>query len=96
MLVHGATDRGADVADLGDVEARSADLTVIAPDVRGHGLSTEPHDPAAYSWARFAGDVAAVLDGLSIESAHLFGHSLGGRAALATAVRIPSDCGRSR
>lgn len=89
VLLHGATGRGADFHDLGYVEALAADFTVVTPDLRGHGANLKPRDPAAYASVRFADDVATVLDGLSIETAHLFGHSLGGRVASAAAAYHP-------
>jgi pimeloyl-ACP methyl ester carboxylesterase len=46
--------------------------------VRGHGRSTIPEDPAAYSVPQFASDLAALLDALDIERAHIGGVSMGG------------------
>ena len=42
---------------------------MIAPDLRGHGGSAKPEDPAAYSDGRlWAGDLAAVMTGLNLVS----------------------------
>ena len=49
---------------------------VIALDLRGHGHSGKPHDPAAYE--AIGTDVIALLDHLQIARAHAVGYSLGG------------------
>jgi len=60
---------------------------VIAPDLRGHGRSDKP--PGPYSMALFAADVAALLDTLSIDRAHIVGLSLGGLVAQRLAINFP-------
>ncbi len=60
---------------------------VIAPDLRGHGQSAKPAGP--YSIAQFAADVTALLDALSIDSAHVVGLSLGGLVAQQIAIDSP-------
>jgi len=54
---------------------------VIAPDLRGHGESTVP--PGPYSMDAMAGDIAALLDRLSVQRAVLVGLSMGGYVSLA-------------
>lgn len=61
----------------------------IAYDQRGHGLSAAPDDPAAYSEAILADDLAALIRGLGLGPAHVVGLSLGGAVALQAAVRHP-------
>src|SRR3954467_10755875 len=51
----------------------------IALDLRGHGESSKPYDPAQYGIATLAGDVTALMDHLKIDRAHLMGYSLGAR-----------------
>ncbi|MEN3975620.1 alpha/beta hydrolase [Emcibacter sp. SYSU 3D8] len=56
-----------------------AAFRLIAFDLRGHGRSNKPEAPEAYlDSARWADDVAAVLDELGIEKAVLAGWSYGG------------------
>ena len=52
------------------------DYRVVALDLRGHGHSDKPHDPAAYD--EIGEDVVRLLDHLKIERAHAVGYSLGG------------------
>ena len=65
------------------IAALSPRHRVIAPDLRGMGKSSVVDGP--YLMETLAGDVAAVLDALSIERATFVGHSLGGYVALAFA-----------
>jgi pimeloyl-ACP methyl ester carboxylesterase len=51
------------------------DYRVIALDLRGHGRSAKPHQPAAYE--AIGTDVIALLDHLQIARAHVVGYSLG-------------------
>lgn len=60
--------------------------TVVAIDLPGHGRSTSPVDPGRYLLERFADDIVAVLDSLSLSDVALLGYSMGGRAALHFAV----------
>jgi pimeloyl-ACP methyl ester carboxylesterase len=63
---------------------------VIVWDMRGHGQSDAPDDPAAYSQAATVGDMAAVLDASGVEAAVIAGLSLGGCMSLAFHMRHPS------
>jgi pimeloyl-ACP methyl ester carboxylesterase len=54
---------------------------VIMPDLRGHGTSARPHDPAAYPPDVLATDGLALIDHLGLEDYDLVGYSLGGRTA---------------
>lgn len=57
-------------------------LRVILPDLRGHGASGRPHDPAAYPPDILAQDGAALIAHLGLEDYDLGGYSLGGRTAM--------------
>jgi pimeloyl-ACP methyl ester carboxylesterase len=68
---------------------------VIALDVRGHGASEGPHDPALYGTAtHMAEDVRRLMDHLHIERADVMGYSMGawitGHLALAHPERLRS------
>ena len=57
---------------------------------RGYPPSDVPPDVAQYSQARAADDIAAVLDHLRIDRAHIVGLSMGGFATLHFGFRHPS------
>lgn len=59
---------------------------VIALDLRNHGRS--PH-AEGMRYATMADDVIALLDKLSIERAHVLGHSMGGKVAISLARLAP-------
>ncbi len=56
---------------------------------RGYPPSDIPPDASSYSQARAADDIAAVLDHLGIEKAHICGLSMGGFATLHFGFRHP-------
>jgi non-heme chloroperoxidase len=60
--------------------ALAARFRMIAYDLRGHGASGQPMDPAAYAEdALFAGDTAAVITALNLNRPVLVGWSYAGR-----------------
>jgi len=67
--------------DGGLFDALSQDYRVVAFDLRGHGGSGKPHDPAKYG-LEMIHDVPRLMDHLRIERAHVVGYSLGGTLAL--------------
>jgi pimeloyl-ACP methyl ester carboxylesterase len=56
-----------------------AGYRVIMPDLRAHGASDKPHDPARYTPDILADDQFALIDHLSLSDYDLGGYSLGGR-----------------
>ena len=67
----------------GQVEALAKDHTLVTWDMRGHGQSDYPADPAAYSEAATVADMAALLDAVDAREAVIGGLSLGGYMSLA-------------
>lgn len=59
-----------------------AGFRVIMPDLRAHGDSAKPHDPAAYPPDILADDGFALLKHLGLTDYDLAGYSLGGRTAV--------------
>jgi len=91
LLVHGF---GADGAitwqGTGWVEALGrAGREVVTVDLRGHGDSDAPLEPAAYRAEVQGADLAAVLDSIGAGRADVVGYSLGSRIAAALARREP-------
>jgi pimeloyl-ACP methyl ester carboxylesterase len=72
-----------------NLQALAADRRVITWDLRGHGRSDSPDDPAQYSEALSVRDMAAVLDRLDAPRAVVGGLSLGGYLSLAFYLRFP-------
>lgn len=66
--------------------ARVARLELV-----GHGESEAPGLLAPYAMEACAAQIVAAVAGLGFETPHLFGYSMGGRAALAAAVRSPDS-----
>ena len=66
----------------GEIAGRG--FRVIMPDLRAHGRSAKPHDPAAYPPDVLAHDGLALIEHLGLSDYDLGGYSLGAR----TCVRI--------
>jgi pimeloyl-ACP methyl ester carboxylesterase len=69
-----------------------ADYHVRALDQRGHGDSAWA-DPPAYSYERYASDLAEVVEKLDLRDFVLIGHSMGGTIALVYAATHPGRVG---
>jgi pimeloyl-ACP methyl ester carboxylesterase len=59
-----------------------AGFACLMPDLRAHGASAAPHDPAAYPGDVLARDVAALVGYLGLDDFDLVGFSLGSRTAV--------------
>lgn len=60
---------------------------VVMPDLRAHGASPAPHDPAAYPRDVLADDVLALVAHLGLEDFDLGGYSLGARTVVRMLAR---------
>jgi pimeloyl-ACP methyl ester carboxylesterase len=67
----------------GQIEALSKHHKLVLWDMRGHGRSDYPADPAAYSEALTVADMTALLDVVGAKNAIVGGLSLGGYMSLA-------------
>jgi len=88
VLLHGLFGNGAMLAD-GRL-ARSlaaAGRRVILPDLRAHGASGHPHDPACYPPDVLADDGLALIEQLGLDDYDLGGYSLGGKLVLRLLAR---------
>lgn len=72
----------------GVIDALSKEFRVIVPDLRGHGRSGKPHDPAAYG-VELAEDVIRLMDHLGLPKAHVVGYSMGAFVTLKLATLHP-------
>jgi pimeloyl-ACP methyl ester carboxylesterase len=87
LLTHGFAAAAAMFA--ANVPAIAARHLVITWDMRGHGGSDYPAEPASYSPAAALDDMAALLTECQLDRAVLGGHSLGGYLSLDFALTYP-------
>jgi pimeloyl-ACP methyl ester carboxylesterase len=83
VMLHGFGDTGDMWAPL--AAAMEKEHTVIAPDLRGMGLSSHPD--GGYDKKTQANDIASVLDTLQIEKADLVTHDIGNMVGYALAAQ---------
>lgn len=86
VLVHGGRDHGRSWDAV--AAALKDDWRVIAPDLRGHGLSEASAD-RSYSMSRYVYDLAALVRALGLHDPCIVGHSLGGNIAVRYAGIYP-------
>jgi pimeloyl-ACP methyl ester carboxylesterase len=93
MLLHGwAGDRSLWTVT-GYVEDLSRDHLLLIVDLRGHGESDKPHEPAAYRAGVVTDDVLAVADAEGLDRFAMWGQSYGGWIAWMTAGAVPERVG---
>ena len=88
VCLHGLTRNSKDFEDVAPRIAATR-RRVIAPDVRGRGLSAWDPNPSHYHPKVYAADVAALLDMLGIHQAIFLGTSMGGIITMMLAARRP-------
>ena len=62
----------------------------LAIDLRGHGLSDRPDDPALYTRDAMTAHLSATMDALGVGSAPIVAHSMGGAVAMGLALSQPA------
>ena len=87
LLLHGGGGSHADWHETGYVERLRDEFSVIAVDIRGHGESDKPTDPAFYSTEKMGQDILAVANACSVEHFILCGYSFGGNVGRYLAAR---------
>lgn len=88
VVLHGLMGSGARLAGQGLVAALSErGYRVILPDLRGHGDSGRPHDPARYPPDILADDILALIGHLGLDDFDLCGYSMGGKLVLRLLAR---------
>lgn len=89
ILLHGLfSDAQMNWVKFGQAELLAeAGFECLMPDLRAHGQSGKPHDPAAYPDDVLAMDVAALVAALGLDDFDLCGFSLGARTAVRAVVR---------
>jgi pimeloyl-ACP methyl ester carboxylesterase len=89
-LLHGFGDTGDMWAPV--AQALVEDHMVVAPDLRGIGLSSHP--PSGYEKKNQAVDIAQVLDRLNVESTALVTHDIGNMVGYAFVAQFPNRVSR--
>jgi len=80
LFIHGSFQSSLSWMDQAADPRLTAKYRLIAFDLRGHGASDKPDDPAAYrDGARWAGDVSAVIDALHLDRPVVVAWSYGAR-----------------
>jgi pimeloyl-ACP methyl ester carboxylesterase len=86
VLLHGFTSSGASWEPF--VEPLAREYTLIVPDLRGHGRSTNPSNQFTHSQA--ARDIFALLDRLGVDHFRAMGMSTGAMTLLHSATQQPA------
>ncbi len=87
VLLHGGGGTRQDWHEGGYVSRLRDKFTVIAVDLRGHGESGLPTDPADYTTDKMGQDTLAVADACGVERFTIWGMSYGGKVSRYLAVQ---------
>jgi 2-succinyl-6-hydroxy-2,4-cyclohexadiene-1-carboxylate synthase len=87
VLVHGFTGSRDDWREMLPALGRRG--RTLAPDLRGHGDSTNTGDAASYTIQQLAADVRGFLDAAGVARCDLLGHSMGGAVAQLVTLAQP-------
>lgn len=87
VLLHGGGGSRQDWHQAGYVRRLQDSHTVIAVDLRGHGESDLPTDPADYTIEKMTQDILAVADACEVKQFALWGMSFGGKVGRYLAVQ---------
>jgi pimeloyl-ACP methyl ester carboxylesterase len=86
VVLHGAY---MDIPSMGGIIPKLAKThRVYALELQGHGRTTDIDRPITYP--NLADDVAAFMDAVGLETADIFGYSMGGQVGLQLAIRHPA------
>lgn len=85
VMLHGLFGSGDNLGGLARI--LESDYRILLVDLRNHGRS--PHAPSM-TYLEVAQDVFAAMDKEGITQANVFGHSMGGKTAMAMALSAPS------
>jgi pimeloyl-ACP methyl ester carboxylesterase len=86
LMAHGGPGSSLGLAPL--IGALGADRRVVAPDMMGNGAS-DPPPTQPTSIAFYADGLAAVMDGLQLETVDLYGHHTGAQVVCELAIAHP-------
>ena len=87
VVLHGFTGSAAVMAPF--IDALPPGLSVLAPDIVGHGESDAPDRLEPYTMASVVDQLLSLVAGRGPATVHLVGYSMGGRIALSMATRAP-------
>jgi pimeloyl-ACP methyl ester carboxylesterase len=87
VLLHGGGGSRQEWHEAGYVGCLRDDFTVIALDLRGHGESGLPTDPADYTTDKMGQDILAVAGACAVERFTMWGMSYGGKVGRYLAAR---------
>jgi pimeloyl-ACP methyl ester carboxylesterase len=88
LALHGGFGTGQVWIEAAEAAAIS-NVMVMAPDARGHGLSSASPDPKSYATSELAGDAIGIANELGLQKVAFVGSSMGARTAAYIAANQP-------